>query len=87
MPDYAAPGRRADLAGLPPAFLGWGDIELFAAEDLAYSDALRRAGVDVVTDIVPGAPHGFENWAGDTPVAQALIGRAQDWLKTAVADG
>jgi acetyl esterase/lipase len=85
VPAYAAPGRRTELAGLPPAFLAWGDIELFAAEDRAYAEALARAGVPVTTDVVEGAPHGFENWAKETPVAQALIGRAQDWLREAVA--
>jgi acetyl esterase/lipase len=84
-PPYAAPGRRDDLAGLPPAFLTWGDIELFADEDRAYADALERAGVPVHIDVVAGAAHGFENWAKDTPVARALIGRAQNWLKRALA--
>jgi acetyl esterase/lipase len=85
VPEYAAPGRRKDLEGLPPAFLTWGDIELFAAEDAAYADALRDAGVEVTTDVVAGAPHGFENWAKDTPAARALLSRAQDWLRTATA--
>lgn len=79
-PDYAVPGRRTDLSGLPPAFITWGDIELFADEDRAYADALMAAGVPVEVDVVAGAPHGFENWAKDTPVARALLGRAQDWL-------
>jgi acetyl esterase/lipase len=85
VPPYASPGRRTDLTGLPPAFLAWGDIELFAEEDRAYADALAQAGVPVTTDIVAGAPHGFENWAKDTPAAQDLIARAQDWLREALA--
>ncbi|MGN8552276.1 UNVERIFIED_CONTAM: alpha/beta hydrolase [Microbacterium sp. SLM126] len=87
VPAYAAPGRREDLSGLPPAFLTWTDIELFAEEDRAYADALRRAGVPVTTDVVAGAVHGFENWAKDTPVAKALIERAQDWLAGALDAG
>lgn len=82
VPPYSAPGRRTDLAGLPPTFLTWGDIELFAPEDRAYAEALRAAGVPVTTDVVEGAPHGFENWARHTPVAQALLLRAQEWLRT-----
>jgi len=84
-PPYAVPARRADLAGLPPAFVTWGDVELFADEDRAYSESLVRAGVPVTTDVVAGAPHGFENWAHDTPVAQALVARAQGWLREATA--
>ncbi len=85
VPEYAAPGRRDDLRGLPPAFISWGDIELFAIENQAYSTALESAGVEVTTDIISGAPHGFENWAKETPVARALIGRAQAWLIDAVS--
>lgn len=85
VPDHAVPARRADLSGLPPAFVTWGDIELFAEEDRAYADALREAGVPVTTDVVEGAPHGFENWAKDAPVSRALIGRAQDWLRGVTA--
>ena len=86
VPAYAAPARRTDLSGLPPAFLTWGDIELFAEEDRAYASALRAAGVAVTVDVVPGAPHGFENWAKDAPVARALVARAQDWLRGALSD-
>lgn len=84
-PPYAVPARRGDLAGLPPAYLTWGDIELFAAEDAAYADRLRESGVAVTVDVVPGAPHGFENWARTTPIARTTIERAQDWLETRIA--
>ncbi|WP_238439433.1 alpha/beta hydrolase [Microbacterium sp. JZ31] len=85
-PEYAVPARRTDLSGLPPAFITWGDIELFAAEDHAYAAALGAAGVPVTADIVDGAPHGFENWAKDTPAARALVERAQDWLRATLHD-
>ncbi|MFS0698462.1 alpha/beta hydrolase [Cellulomonas sp. 179-A 4D5 NHS] len=83
-PPYAVPARRTDLRGLPSAYLAYGDIELFAAEDRAYADALEAAGVPVTTDVVAGAPHGFENWAHRTPVAQSLLTRAQAWLASAL---
>ncbi|MCK6068472.1 alpha/beta hydrolase [Microbacterium sp. dk485] len=82
VPPHAVPARRTDLGGLPPTFITWGDIELFADEDRAYAEALRLAGVPVTTDVVKGAPHGFENWAKDTPTARALLGRAQEWLRS-----
>ncbi|MGO1976045.1 hypothetical protein [Brachybacterium tyrofermentans] len=34
-----------------------------------------------VLGLVPGAPHGFENWAGDTGPAKALMARAREWLR------
>ena len=44
---YAAPARATDLAGLPPAYIDVGDLDLFLDEDIAYAqapDARRRAG-------------------------------------------
>jgi acetyl esterase/lipase len=79
-PSYAVPARRDDLTGLPPAFVTWCHGELFADEDARYSDALAAAGVQVTTDVVHGGAHGFEGWAHDTPLARALVTRAQDWL-------
>ena len=44
-PQYASPARRADLTGLPPAWIGVGELDLFYDEDIAYSDRLRDCGV------------------------------------------
>ncbi len=80
VPPYAVPARRDDLAGLPPAWIGVGDIELFHGEGLAYAERLRAAGVAVELDVVPGAPHGFEVWAPDTGIARQHTARARAWL-------
>lgn len=45
MKAYAVPGRREDLSGLPPAWIGVGDIDLFYNEDLDYSRRLQDSGV------------------------------------------
>ncbi|WP_017583781.1 alpha/beta hydrolase [Nocardiopsis valliformis] len=57
---YAAPARRENLSGLPPAWIGVGTLDLFHDEDLAYAERLRAAGVPCRTAVVPGAFHGFE---------------------------
>ncbi|WP_353808759.1 alpha/beta hydrolase [Agromyces sp. SYSU T00194] len=79
-PEYAVPARRTVLDGLPPAWVGVGDIDLFHDEDLAYAEVLRAAGVEVTTDIVPGAPHGFETIAWSSEPATAFRARAEEWL-------
>ncbi|WP_017545354.1 alpha/beta hydrolase [Nocardiopsis prasina] len=59
---YAAPARRDDLSGLPPAWIGVGTLDLFHDEDLAYAGRLREAGVPCATTVVPGAFHGFDTY-------------------------
>jgi len=80
IPPYAAAARREDLSGLPPAWIYTSDIELFHDEDLDYARRLEAAGVDVTVEVVHAAPHGFEAWAMNTPLAQQLFTTARAWL-------
>ncbi|KZX20881.1 alpha/beta hydrolase [Rathayibacter tanaceti] len=57
---YAAPARRDDLSGLPPAWIGVGTLDLFHDEDVRYAERLRAAGVPCELEIVEGAFHGFD---------------------------
>lgn len=66
---YAAPARRIDLAGLPPAWVGVGTCDLFLDEDIAYAARLNAAGVACALKIVPGAFHAFDLVAPGTQVA------------------
>ncbi|MFL6157004.1 MAG: alpha/beta hydrolase, partial [Marmoricola sp.] len=61
---HAAPGRTTDFAGLPPTWIGIGDLDLFHDESLAYAAGLRAAGTEVTVEVVPGAFHGFDAFAG-----------------------
>ena len=70
LPPYAAPARRDNLAGLPPTWIGVGDVDLFFDEDREYAERLRRAGVICQFVDYPGAPHAFELLAPDTPIAR-----------------
>jgi acetyl esterase/lipase len=58
--DVAVPARRDDLAGLPPAWMGVGTLDLFHDEDLAYAERLQAAGVPCRVEVVDGAFHGFD---------------------------
>ena len=39
-PEYAAPARRADVAGLAPAWIGVGELDVFYEEYVAYAERL-----------------------------------------------
>ncbi len=56
-PEYAAPARRKDVAGLPPAWIGVGDLELFYDENVGYAERLTAAGVPCELVTVPGMYH------------------------------
>lgn len=57
---YAAPARASDLAGLPPAFIGTGALDLFAGENIDFARRLLLAGVPAELHVYPGAFHGFD---------------------------
>jgi len=57
---YAAPARATDLAGLPPAFIATGDLDLFAEEDAVYAARLIASGVPTELHVYPGGVHGFD---------------------------
>jgi acetyl esterase/lipase len=71
--EHAAPARRSDLRGLPPAWIGVGTLDLFHDEDVAYAARLREAGVPVTLEIVEGAFHGFDAIARKAGVSQRFI--------------
>ncbi|RRD52654.1 alpha/beta hydrolase [Buchananella hordeovulneris] len=85
VPEYAAPGRRADLRGLPPTWLGVGDIDLFYGETRRYARRLAAAGVDTELVVVPGGPHAFESYHNRTRPGRAFLDRANDWLLAQLA--
>lgn len=59
---WAIPGRRDDLMGLPPAWIGVGDLDLFHNEDRAYAERLRTAGVCCDLQVIPGMYHAADLW-------------------------
>jgi acetyl esterase/lipase len=71
--SVAVPGRREDLSGLPPAWLGVGTFDLFHDEDLAYAERLRAAGVPCEVEVVPGAFHGFDGIVPKAKVSQSFF--------------
>jgi acetyl esterase/lipase len=80
----AAPGRRDDLSGLPPAWIGVGKLDLFYPECLEYARRLREAGVPVHQEIVPGAFHAFDLIADKAPIAVKFFASQRDHLWSAL---
>jgi acetyl esterase/lipase len=70
VPEYAAPARRADLAGLPPAWIGVGSLDLFLDEDVTYAQRLMDCGIECELQVIPGAFHGFDAINPRLPIVQ-----------------
>jgi acetyl esterase/lipase len=70
VPAYAVPARLSDLSGLPPSWIGVGELDLFHNEDLAYARRLAKSGVECELLVVPGAFHGFDVFDQQIPIVQ-----------------
>ncbi len=84
---YAAPPRRDDLRGLPKAWIGVGDVELFYEEYRIYAKRLTAAGVACELDVVSGAPHAFEGVAPDSQLSKDYMAKARAWLTASLQLG
>lgn len=83
---YAVPARRVDLAGLPPAWIGVGSLDLFHDEDLEYAARLRAAGVACDVHVEPGMYHAADAFLGDTAAGTARFRAAmRAALRAAIA--
>jgi acetyl esterase/lipase len=81
-PEYAAPARRTDLTGLPPAWIGVGDLDLFYDEDVDYAERLRGSGVACELVTVLGMYHGADGVTPKAPVLQDLHRSLLEHLRT-----
>jgi acetyl esterase/lipase len=83
IPYGAVPARVENLAGLPPAFIGVGSIDLFVEEDMEYARRLIDFGVSTELYVVAGAYHGFNEIV---PAAPASV-QFEKVLGAAIARG
>jgi acetyl esterase/lipase len=84
-PRVAVPGRRDDLSGLAPAWIGVGTNDLFHDEDLAYAERLIAAGVPCQVEVVQGAFHGFDLWVPKAQVSQRFFDSQCQSLRSSLA--
>lgn len=69
-----APARLKDFAGLAPAYIEVGELDIFRDEDIAYAFKLIKAGIPVELHVHPVAPHGYDRIASNSK----LTGRAMN---------
>jgi acetyl esterase/lipase len=81
VPAAAVPARTPDLAGLPPAFIAVGALDLFFDESADYAKRLNVAGVMAELHAVPGAFHGFDMIAPAAPLSQRFGAARLDALR------
>jgi len=68
-------------AGMPPVLLIQGTADQLAKGTQAYAEKLRQVGARYELVLLPGAPHGMENWEGHSEwmfYKKRLI----DWLQS-----
>lgn len=58
------PINAPDLSGLPPTWIGIGDLDLFLPENQAFASRLEAAGVSVEMKTYVGGIHGFPGAKG-----------------------
>jgi acetyl esterase/lipase len=83
VPPNSVPARVGSVAGLPPAFIGVGSIDLFCPEDVSYASRLVLAGISTELHIVPGAFHAFDLLVPTAPLSVQFIQAWNDALKRA----
>lgn len=83
VPVAAVPARVADLAGLPPAWIGVGGADLFVDEDIAYAARLIDAGVPTELLVVPRAFHAFDRVVPDAAVSSRFTEAKMNALRRA----
>ena len=79
------PARNPNLAGLPPAWIGAGSIDLFMDEDFDYAHRLINSGVSTQFDVYAGGYHAFDLIVPHAAISQRFTESWQSALRRAFA--
>ncbi|WP_245556507.1 alpha/beta hydrolase [Deinococcus aquatilis] len=80
-PLYSAAARLENLAGLAPAWIGVGTLDLFYAENREYAHRLTKAGVPCEFYEVKGGYHASELFAPAASVSRDFLARSMEALR------
>lgn len=72
---------RAELRGLPPAFLAIAECDVLADENVAMAQRLGEAGVAVRAVTYPGTTHSFLEAVSIAAVARQALEDQADWMR------
>ena len=82
---YAAPARMENLAGLPPAYIMVGELDLLRDENIDYATRLMQADIPTELHVIPGAFHGFTWVVPNAEVSIRAISESNIALKRALS--
>lgn len=83
-PPAMAPGRAANLAGLPAAYIGVAGHDPLRDDGIGYGELLAAAGVPVEVHNATTMVHGYLGYAGIVPAATAGMDRGLAALRNAL---
>ena len=86
-PACLAPGRAADLSGLPPAYIAVAGHDPLRDDGARYAELLSAAGVPVELHNAETLVHGYLGYAGVVPAATAATERGLRALRAALHGG
>ena len=72
----------ADLTGLPPTMVYYGEAELLVGEAIAFAQRAKDAGVEVSLHSVPEGQHSFIHGAGRVPELDEAIEQMGRWVRS-----
>ena len=83
-PAKLAPGRAADLSGLPPTYIAVAGHDPLRDDGIRYAQLLAEAGVPVELDNAGSLVHGYLGYSGVVPAATEATNRGLAALRTAL---
>lgn len=87
VPQYAAPARATDLAGLPPAFLDVGSAECLRDEVVDYASRIWQVGGRAELHVWPGGTHAFDRDVPEARISKDAVEARDKWLERLLANG